>query len=158
MVIYAARLADDPPLTSRYTVVSPIVDGPFDYWQGLADLWRLPTVLVNVEHDMQFSDALVYDLLACPHPRCSHAYQCHIPRTFWAHSYDGGGMDGQWINEGDEWAAYSAIGFCKIEPEARALDLGRAQWQGLERAVNEALPGPWHIHWPGIDHRHLRDA
>lgn len=157
--VYTARLPGEAYKPSRYVATGVTCEDPFDYWRGMAVLWDLPVTLVNVEHDMEFSDELVAELLDCPHPRCSHAYQCDMSRTnrVWVHSYDGHGMAGTWVREGEEWAAYSAIGFCKLTAEARSLPLGRAPWQGLERSVNDAAPGAWHIHWPGVQHYHLRE-
>lgn len=155
-VICSSRLPAEisPAQGSRYALRQVVCEDRYDYWRGLATLWGEGSTIINVEHDMQFSDALVADLLDCPHPRCCHAYICWLPEMVWAHTYDGCGMHGTWIREDEEWAGYSAIGFCKLTPEARTLPLGRATWQGLERSVNDASPGPWHIHWPGVSHYH----
>lgn len=116
--------------------------------------WLDGRPLVNIEHDMECSQSLVDELLACPHPLCTHAYQMHIPRDYWAHSHDRDGMDGFWIAEGEEWATYSAIGFCKIAPEARVRPLERDSWRGVEMQVNRAVEGRWHVHWPEVAHHH----
>jgi hypothetical protein len=63
-------------------------------------------------------------------------------------------MDGFWITEGIERAAYSGIGFCKIAPEARVRPLERDTWRGLEWQVNAATEGDWHVHWEPIEHHH----
>lgn len=165
-VVYAARLPDEPPRASSLRVVAPACNDPWVYWQGFVDIWPHDGPIINVEHDMEYSDTLAGELLACPHPRCSWAYQCHNPRTFWAHSHEGRGMSGAWVAAGTEWAAYSAIGFCKIAAEARDPERppSRATWQGVEGSVNAVLPGAWHLHWrevdgvlKGVEHYHYRD-
>jgi hypothetical protein len=127
----------------------------YDYWRGFERKWTADDVIVNVEHDMECSGRLLADLLACPHSLCTHAYLMHIPKTHFAHSTRADAMDGFWIGEGEEWAAYSGIGFCKIAREARTRPLGRMTvWRGVELAVNNATTGPWHVHWPAIEHHH----
>lgn len=146
----------------------PSVDGDeYGYWAAMARAWGSPEVLVNLEHDMQYSDTLARELLDCPHPCCTHAYRMHTGRygDYWAHSHDGlCGMDGHWVTEGAEWAAYSAIGFCKIVPEVRTVPLERCQWRHVEHVVNSAIwratgavRDRWHVHWPGVEHYHYAD-
>jgi hypothetical protein len=69
----------------------------------------------------------------------------------------------KWIEQGDEWANWSSIGFCKIGKEARIKPLDRMFWQYLEHAINRVVAqGPygygaglvWHIHWPEVVHFH----
>lgn len=139
---------------SLYQFLPPNDDDGLGYWRGLSALWDSPDTIVNVEWDMEFSPALVDALLACPHPLCTHAYQMHIPRTYYAHSARRDGMDGFWLGKGVEWAAYSAIGFCKIAPQARVRPLARDVWRGVEMQVNAATDGPFHVHWPAIRHYH----
>lgn len=137
----------------------------FDYWESIVRIWVEPATIINVEHDMQYSDGLARELAECPYPCCTHAYQMHTPREYWAHSHDGlCGMDGHWVTEGTEWAAYSAIGFCKIAPEARGQLPERCRWQHVEHAVNTAvrqhaglIRAAWHVHWPGVEHYHYAD-
>jgi hypothetical protein len=133
-------------------------DDDYAYWRSLAALWVSTDTLVNVEHDHPFSEALVSELLSCPHPLCTHAYLMHVPRMHYAHSTRADAMDGFWISEGDEWAAYSAIGFCKIAASARVRPLARTVWRGVELEVNSAATGSWHVHWGvdghGIEHYH----
>lgn len=122
--------------------------------------WASNRVLVNIEHDMECSRELVAELLTCRHPLCTHAYRMYLPRTYWAHGRvtdyrlreTGEGI--QWAAEGQEWADWSAIGFCKVGPEARVAPLARTEWSGVETAVNLAVGERWHIHWPGVEHYH----
>lgn len=116
---------------------------------------------------MQCTDALIDELLSCPHPVCTHAYQMHIPRTYWAHnvSLTGARPSGlalsqytargiRWVAPGDVWADFSGIGFCKIAREARMGCLRRDVWRGVEVSVNAAISTRWHVHWPGVEHHH----
>lgn len=137
----------------------------YEYWRGLSALWDTDHSIVNIEHDMEVSVGLVAGLLSCPRPLCSHAYRMHVPRDYWAHGHwpesEGERLVGSginWIDEGDPFAGYSAIGFCKITPEARIAPLERVDWRGCELAVNHAVRGPWHIHWPAINHYHTKDG
>ncbi len=68
-----------------------------------------------------------------------------------------------WLEEGDEWAVWSSIGFCKIAPVARAKPLDRLFWQWIEHSINRSVGVfmraggagyDWHIHWPAIEHHH----
>ena len=135
-------------------------DDRYAYWRSLAAVWASTDILVNVEHDNEFSQSLVSALLACSHPLCTHAYRMHVPRSHWAHGWapqDARRERGervQWIERGEEWADYSAIGFCKIAPEARIGPLAHCEWPGVELAVNNATAGLWHVHWPGVAHHH----
>lgn len=129
---------------------------------------------MNVEHDVQFDDALVDDLLACPHPLCAHAYKIHTPREFIAYNasdvgwhppidslsrYTARGF--HWLEPGEEWADFGSIGFCKITPEARFGALRKDGWTHVEHSVNAAVCERWHVHWrdgesgpTGIEHYH----
>ena len=136
-------------------------DDAYEYWRRLSAAWMTTETIVNVEHDMECSQALVDELLACPHPLCSHAYLMYLPRRYWAHGWastdpreraQGGGI--RWVERGDERAGHSAIGFCKVEPRVRPGELERTEWPGVEMAVNRAVCGPWHLHWPGVEHYH----
>lgn len=153
--------------SERFPVVPVLCEGPFDYWRGVAAPWDSDATLVLLEHDMECSDALVSELLACPHPACSHAYQMHIPRTYWAHNVSTAGWHPpidplsqytargiRWVAPGDEWADFSGIGFCKLTPAARTTPLRRDAWQGVEISVNAAINARWHLHWPGVEHYH----
>ena len=130
----------------------------YEYWRSFAALWRRDATIVNVEWDMEFSLELVSALLGCPHPLCAHAYQMHVPRNYYAHSHNADGIGGHWIAKGEEWAAYSAIGFCKITPEVRRRPLAREMWRLVEQEVNRAVVGRWHIHWPEVSHYHTKEG
>ena len=165
-IVHATRLPGEEPLRlDGYRVLHPVAKRPEQYGMALASIWQQDAAIVNIEHDHPATPELVAELLACPHPLCTHAYQMHLPTTYWAHSTRADAMDGFWIEQGAEWAAYSAIGFCKIAPEARTRPLGPAVWQAVELEVNNATTGPsadskWHVHWngagtgQGIEHFH----
>lgn len=137
----------------------------YDYWESIARIWGEPVPIVNVEHDNEYSDELARLLVECPHPRCAYAYRMHLVqgmrREYWAFSVDGLCGLGHWGSVGDEWAAWSGIGFCKISPVARGPLPARVPWPMVEQEVNYALRnhaglihGCWHIHWPAIEHYH----
>lgn len=137
----------------------------YAYHEALSAAWDLDRTVVNIEWDVQWSHRLIDELVDCPHPLCTHAYQMHIPSTYYAHGWlpdDPTGRETasriRWIDAGDEWANWSAIGFCKITPEARTGLLARASWQGVEMSVNRAVAEPWHVHWQsgpqGVQHFH----
>lgn len=137
----------------------------YDYWESIARIWGEPVPIVNVEHDNEYSDELARLLVECPHPRCAYAYRMYPCgrewQPYWAFSPDGLCGMGHWGAEGDEWAAWSAIGFCKIAPVARGPLPARCGWRLVEQEVNYALRGHahmirglWHIHWPAIEHYH----
>lgn len=131
-----------------------------DYWRGLAAAWDHPGPLVLVEHDIEVTDEHVAALLSCPAPLCSWAYRCN-----WISTGIPGGViaagsgareadtttppDAYYLQGGEEWAAWSAIGLVKITPEARTGPLRREPWQRLELAVADAVRGPWHMHGNG---------
>jgi len=167
--IYAASLPGEPPWRhSHYPVRTAICSDLFDYGDGLTRLWQHGHTIVNVEHDMEFSDALVANLLECEHPLCAHAYQMHQPNDrgephYYAHGWlpreTGPASRGQsirWISRGEEWADHSGLGFVKIAPEAQRYPLAEnIPWQCVEQEVSAAVAGTrWHIHWPEIEHYH----
>ena len=142
----------------------PANDDRYAYWASLAQIWRHSDVFVNVEWDMQFSPALVENLLACSYPLCTHAYQMHIPRTYWAHGQlppEPGLRETasciQWVSEGEQLASIPGLGFCKIAPSVRLAVPERCEWPAVEQMVNRVVQGPWHVHWPAIDHYHTKD-
>lgn len=166
-VILVSRLPDEPSLESRYPVCDIVCEDPFDYWRGVQAEWVTDRTIVNVEHDMEYSDTLIDQLLACPQPLCAHAYQMHLPATFWAHQqstvawyppidpcsqFFARGV--RQVKPGDEHADWSGIGFCKITPAVRIAPLRRDAWQGVEMSVHAAIRGRWHLHWPGVEHHH----
>lgn len=158
VVVVAARLPGEPRRTcAPHRVHDPVLIHPVDYALAVGAFWGTDLAIVNVEHDHPLTPKLVGDLLACPHPLCTHAYLMHIPCDYYAHSRDPGGNSGAWIVERDEWAAWSGIGFCKITPQARLTDtLPVDHWRGVEIQVNQSVRGPFHVHWPAIPHHHYR--
>lgn len=105
---------------------------------------------------MQVNTDLIMDLLSCPEPLCSHAYRMYLPLECWAHGtlVNKQTTTVEWALGGEDFVEYSGIGFCKIMPEARTGPLERASWRELEQSVNRAVRGPWHLHWPGVEHYH----
>lgn len=132
-------------------------DRTYGYWEGINALWDSDQDLILVEHDMEFSDDLVAELLSCPHPTCAYPYvvmPVGWPGKTWSASY--GSL---WVAEDTPYASFSSIGFCKLTAEARrGTDFGgRAVWNKVEGSVhlaaiqNKCL---WHLHWPAIQHHH----
>jgi len=121
-------------------------------------VWGTDATIVNVEHDMECSDELIQQLLDCPHPLCTHAYKLYWPSTHQVRPHyaqrDGGPNYGEWIKEGVEWCGFTGIGFCKITPEARVSALVESPWQTVDCDVTKATEGPWHVHWPEVEHYH----
>lgn len=175
-VIAASHLPGEEPHRSENFQVRPIeCKDEYSYWQGLRDLWQTTGTLLNVEHDMEFSDELVQGLLDCPHPLCSYAYRVWmVGLTQWVYCPTRGG---HWIGQGDEWADTASLGFCKIAASARERVPIRMPWKFLEHSICnavgtvtllESIPDGyhrpvwdetrWHIHWPEIGHFHDYDA
>lgn len=149
--------------SKRFEVVGLECRGEFDYWAGVAAHWESAETLVLVEHDIEVTDEHIAELLACPHPLDSFAYRCHWIST----GIDGGVIaagagerdfyrqpDAYYLQGGEEWANWSAIGLVKIAPEARIAPLRREPWSQLELAVEAAVRRPWHMHWPPVTHHH----
>lgn len=168
-MVLAGRLAGGHQLTSeQYKIHTPVLSGDFAYWRELDDLWAKPGTLVNVEHDMEFSDDLVRGLVECPHPLCTYPYRCYLRdlgHYVWTPT-----VDGAWCEEGTEWADTSTLGFVKIAESARSERLRRIIWKYLEHSVCTAVTGlsqpapdqgrqrAWHVHWPEVQHHHNYDA
>jgi hypothetical protein len=147
-------------------------EDPYGYWRALNDHWGHGRTIVNVEHDVEFSDRLVQELVDCPHPLCTYAYRVYIQRRgYWIYAPT---RDGKWIAEGDEWADTASLGFTKIAASEQGQPLDRLPWKWLEHAVCGAVAGTgsawdagclnrgrdraWHVHWPEIGHYHDYDA
>ena len=163
---------EDPVRSERYDVHGiecKLKHGEFDYCQGLQDVWMTDKILVNVEHDMEFSDDLVDGLVNCPLPLCAYAYQVwptELQRWIYCATSVKSNGNLSWLNKGDEWAYWSSIGFCKIASSARVKPLDRLFWQYTEHSVNRVVGkymdaggagNDWHIHWNdgiGIEHHH----
>lgn len=155
VVILASHMPDEGHLESeRYRVVPIVCDDTFGYWQGLSQWWESDHTLINVEHDLEWSDEQISELVACPHPLCSWNYRCH-----WSSSGQVNGvlphtMDGKFVEPGDEWADWSAIGLVKVTPQVRIAPLPKEPWQRVEKAIDEAVKKPWHLHGPELPHHH----
>jgi hypothetical protein len=157
-IVLASHLPGNAHLTSECFEVVPILCvEPEDYHAGVARWWDSDRTIINVEHDMEVSDELIQGLLDCPEPMCSWAYWLGIPSggPHWAHRTGRKPpCGGVWVQEGDEWADYGGIGFCKITPEARVRPLPEQTWQFVDIAVAEATDLRWHLHWPAVGHSH----
>lgn len=150
--------------SDRFEVLAIECAGDFDYWQGLATVWGSDRILINVEHDMGVTDEHVAALAACRYGACGWAYRCNwistgVPGGVIAagrgvRSLDQSG-DPKYLQGGEHWAAWAAIGLVKITPEARVGPLRREPWGLLELAVHDATERPWHMHWPIVNHWHF---
>lgn len=164
-LILASRLPGEGTLPFEIEVVPIECVDEFAYWRGVADHWDSDRTLVNLEHDIEADDSHIRELLDCPHPLCSWAYRCH-----WISTHIEGGViaagsgtrtvdvpvspEAYYLQGGEEWAQWSAIGLVKITPDARITALRREPWNMLELAVHDAVQGPWHMHWPEVPHHH----
>jgi hypothetical protein len=169
-VVVCSHLLDEGHFRSERWPTAPVLcreHEPLDYWAGLNRFWRSPADLVLVEHDIEVTDEHVRELLDCPHALCSWAY-----RANWISSGFAGGViaagtgardseynpDPGYLQGGEEWAAWSAIGLVKVTAEARVGPLRAEPWQRLELAVHDAVNQPvrrpWHMHWPPVNHWH----
>lgn len=150
----SSHLAGERPISSERYEVTPIeCVAVTDYWRGLAAHWDSAETIINVEHDMEYSDKLASDLLDCSEPLCTHAYRVYIERLrewHWA-AWDDRFV---YVRADAQHASNASIGFCKIAPSARVAPLGRTTWKLLELEVNRSVRGPWHIHWPAVKHHH----
>ncbi len=151
----------DARLESGYPVHDVVCeDAVFGYWSGLNEVWDSDRTLVNLEHDMEYSDDLVAELLSCPHPLCTFPYKV---RPFgWPGKTWGVSFGSIWVTEGQPYASFSSIGFCKIAPEVReGTTLDRNIWSKVEASIHLAAVQSkrvWHVHWPAIQHYHDYDA
>lgn len=174
-VVVASHLPGEEPFFSERHMIFPVrCEGDFAYWAGLNYFWDTDEVIVNVEHDMDFTDELVDGLLACPEPLCAYPYQVYptaLGRYIYCATTDspsdltGEGSPDQprWVDgPEDKWAKWVSIGFMKIAPEVRLLPLAKMFWQWLEHSVNhstaEASGRRVHLHWPEVRHFHDYEA
>ena len=176
MITSSYLSGEETPLRSERYRVQGIAckreQGEFNYCDGLQDVWMTDQIMVNVEHDMEFSDELVDGLVNCPHPLCAYPYKVY-PTALGRYIYcatsrkpdpDTGMETITWLDEGEEWAFWSSIGFCKIAPSARTKPLDRLFWQWIEHSINRSVGEymsadgqaglAWHIHWPEVKHYH----
>jgi hypothetical protein len=157
-VVLASHLADEGTFRSQKYKVIPWLcrDGEdLDYWRGYASLWESDLTIVGLEHDIEWTDDDVADLLACPHQLCSRTYVCHWASTGVLYDIFPVRNNDLFVkDEGTKWAERSAIGFVKITPEARIGPLEQARWNHLEESIERAVQRPWHLHWPPVPHHH----
>lgn len=167
-VIVSSHLPGEGPVHSeRYRVLGVECAGDFSYWAGLNQAWCGPGPVVNVEHDMGYSDELVAELLECPRPACAFAYQVFptalqrfiycATTTTTGEATRANGIPCRWIEEGEDMAVWSSIGFCKVAQPVRIKPLDKMFWQWLEHCVNRVIAFAdvtWHIHWPAVVHNH----
>lgn len=156
LVVCSLLSGDRAFRSERHRVVTLPCRSDTDYSSGLGLLWRTSGAIINVEHDMECSDELIDRLLACPELLCTHAYRMHHLGGTYAQAVGrkaahGGGRP---VHGGETYADFSGIGFCKIAAPARAGCLERTRWDAVEMAVHGAIHGPWHVHWPEINHHH----
>lgn len=142
--------------SDRHDVRPVLCVDEHDYWAGLAAVWESDLTLVNVEHDVEATDAHMDALLACEYPLCAVPYACHWASTGLGHDvWSVRTTSASYAVEGDEWAQQSAIGLLKIAPVARIGPLARRPWGQLELAVEQAVQRPFHLHWePSLPHHH----
>ena len=175
-VVVSTHLTDEDPFKSDvYSVLGVECLTEFSYWAGVSSVWQKGYTVINIEHDMERSDELVAGLLECPHPLCAYAYTVYptaLGRYIYCATRDritdaefDAGLRPGWIIEGEEWADWSSIGFCKIAPSAQLQPLDKMFWQWFEHTINrsatrttqvghQAVRNRWHIHWPEVTHYH----
>jgi hypothetical protein len=177
VVITSSYLEGNEPFRSERYHVQGIEckreHGEFNYCHGLQEVWwPAEKTIINIEQDMECSDELIDGLLSCPHPLCAYAYLVY-PTQLHRYIYcatsrqvdhnNPAKSNVYWLNKGEEWAVWSSIGFCKIDPIARVKPLDRLYWQWLEHSVNRIVGTyqhaggagfEWHIHWPEVEHYH----
>ena len=165
VLVVASHLPGEGVFRSERFRVEPVVcRDEYGYWQGLERHWESDLTIVNVEHDMEVDDEHLQALVDCPHPACFWAYRCHWLTTGIPGGEVAGGTGPNWrvrthqdagyLRPGDEWATWTAIGLIKVTPAARVAPLRRERWQRVEIAVEDAIQGPVHVHWPEIAHHH----
>ena len=160
VVVVASYLPGEEPFSSeRFHVRQVECQGDFDYSHGLAEAWVSDATVVNVEHDLEVSDTLIQNLIDCPEPLCAQTYPLYAASG--AHGTTDGPIypytatnPGAWVSEGTEWAEWAAPGFIKVTPDARVNPFPEKHWLTVEHATNYLTRGPWHLHWPPVEHHH----
>lgn len=146
-----------PYRSERFEVAEVACEADYDYWRALAAAWDTPRTLVIVEHDMECSDDLIGQIVACKHRKCSWAYLLYWASTHQPPHYahrNGGPAAGRWVSEGEEWATFGGIGLCKLTSETRVFGLTESHWSLLDTQVSACSVGNWHLHWPAVEHYH----
>lgn len=163
-VVVCSHLPGEGHFRSERFSVHPVeCRDDLDYWRGLLQHWDGDVTIINIEHDMDAADEHVQALIDCPHPLCSWAYRCNWASTGILGGVIAAGLgardgdsnpDPGYLQGGEEWAAWSAIGLVKITAEARVGPLHPEIWQRLELSIHDAVRGPFHMHWPLVPHHH----
>ena len=130
------------------------MEGPLDYSRLFRSAWGKGDAVVNVEHDMEYSDDLVDELLSCDHELCAYPYIVY-PRRHHSFVY-GAQWRGDYVEEGQAFATFSAIGFAKYEATVQD-PLPEVTWNQVEMAIHDRVVHGkrlWHLHWPAVQHFH----
>lgn len=159
-VVVASHLPGEEPFTSERFEVWPVeCVGDFDYSHALGEAWATDRTVVNVEHDVEVSDALIQALLDCPEPLCAQTYPLYAASG--THGTADGSVygyvetePGPWVTEGTLFADWAAPGFIKITAAARVNPFPEKHWLAVEAATNYFKQGRWHLHWPPVAHHH----
>jgi hypothetical protein len=69
----------------------------------MQDAWGRPGTLVSIESDVETSDDLIDELVACSHPACAYAYWIYLGHSGQAWTYNV--IDcGRYLRAGDDQA------------------------------------------------------
>ena len=153
-LVLVSYLPGEGVLPSDYRTVCILCVTDLSYSRGIAAHWAHPGPIINVEHDLAWSDAHIAELLACKYSVCSWAYPLHWQSSGHAEDVYAHKVNGLPVEYGAEWADWSAPGFMKIAPEARTGRMVECHWRRVEDAVNATVTGPIHLHWPPVEHWH----
>lgn len=140
--------------SERHRVTSYLYDDDFGKWEAIVPYWDGPETLVHLDNDIELTDAHIDELLACPHAACSWAYRLHWASCGIAEGVMAQRFKGQYVTEGDEWSDISGHGLIKLTRAARVAPLRKAIWSRVEGSIHESFAGPWHLHWPEVNHWH----
>lgn len=140
--------------SERFFVQPVCCHDELDYWRGLNEAWLTGATVINLEHDVECSDAHIEELLDCPEPLCTWAYRLHWRSTGLPGGRVAQSMAGQQLAAGAPRADWSGLGLVKVTRDARSGALRREPWQRVELAVADAVAGTWHVHWPEVRHHH----
>ena len=146
---------------TKYGVITELVnpDDGLDYAKFLGKYWCLGETLINLEHDMLPTNAMIDALLACPHDLCAQAYLIYpvhtaLPEPVITHRVRGPNGRLDWIRDGDEWADVFALGLTKFTPKAQSMvpTVPMENWRTLDHRLGQMFPVQCHIHWPLCEH------
>ena len=163
IVVISSHLEGEGHYQSNLYRVEPVLcRSDIDYWAGIAKFWESDLTIINIEHDVETTDAHIDSLISCPHPLDAFAYKCHWVSSGQANGVYAATINGRFVEPGDEWAEWSALGLIKITPGARIGPLREVTWNRVENSIDEAVKTPWHMHWVenndgtfgGVPHHH----